>query len=204
MAAIGEPYGASLVAVTDEDLWTVYLALWRRAEAEGAWVRYFGADHGGRAGWFHSRQDPRRAKQLRPEITIVRPYYIPPMNQPSRERQAGHPPPSLHEELTTLAHEYGHFSSYRGRTPPDEYERYFAAQVKRDELGINNRDAVMLGLNDEERERIMREETLAWVIGREVLTELGAIDFALYDDRTKRGLHNHRYRLGIDELLLDD
>jgi hypothetical protein len=37
-----------------------------------------------------------------------------------------------------------------------------------------------------------------------VLAELGLTDFTLYDERARRGLHYHRYRLGIDELWPDD
>jgi len=45
----------------------------------------------------------------------------------------------------------------------------------------------------------VREETLAWAIGREVLAELGLVNIVAYDQRTARGLHLHRYRLGLEE-----
>jgi hypothetical protein len=61
------------------------------------------------------------------------------------------------------------------------------------------RRALHEGLDDEARERIVREETLAWAIGRETLVQLGLHDLTRYDQRTRIGLHNHRYRLGLED-----
>ncbi len=43
------------------------------------------------------------------------------------------PPPDLLRETVTLAHEAGHYLSWKGRTPPDEYDKYFNAAKLRDQ-----------------------------------------------------------------------
>ena len=199
------------------DVFSTYEALWRRAEHEGALVRYEGISPYGEAGWFHPTYYPK------PTIVLVRPYYKEPDDEPRRESDAPapHPQPDIHAEVITLAHEYGHFVSWSGRTERTEYELYAAIAKRRDTIideefkkmpaGLSRqecnerlRTALHDRLDDDARDRILREETLAWQIGREVLTELTLANFELYDRRTKTGLHNHRYRLGIEDLCPDD
>ena len=202
-----------------EDRFPIYVQLWRRAEQDGAWVHYDGwADHG-MAGYF----DARVRDGLGPMIAITRPYYIEDAEVPRRESQAPPPlpQPDIERELATLAHEYGHLHSFLGRTPRDEWERYDTIARLRssvsDELTENMPDGLTaaeanerfraeLGarLGEEACSAIVREETLAWAIGREVLVELGVVDLSFFDERTRIGLHLHRYRLGIDDAWPED
>jgi hypothetical protein len=201
---------------TDE-AFSIYEALWRRAENEGAVVRYEGISPYGEAGWFHPTYYPR------PTIVLIRPYYKEPDDEPSRESTAPAPlpQPDIYAEVTTLAHEYGHFVSWSGRTERAEYELYVAAARYRDAIIDEEIKKMPVGLSRQEsnerlrttlhdrldgdaRDRILREEMLAWRIGREVLAELALADFELYDRRTNVGIHNHRYRLGIEDLWPDD
>jgi len=203
-----------------EDVFPIYQALWRRAEAEGVFVGYVGVVGNGEAGYFHSREDPVRKRK--PMIAITRPYYKSPGNEPTRESNApsASAQPDLRAELFTLAHEYGHFRSWAGRTERVEWDAYTAVAVRRDELtkqlhaespdadgptfNARLREAMQTKLSADDRDRIVREETLAWDIGREVLAELGLGDFHEYDERARNGLHNHRYRLGMDDLWPGD
>jgi len=199
-----------------DDVYPVYERLWRRAQAEGAIVRYEGLAPNGEAGWFHPTYYPK------PTIIVMRPYYKED-DQPARDSNAPPPlaQPNIHEELITLAHEYGHFRSWAGRTERSKYNLYDVAAERRDAItaeviskmpeGLSKqehwerrRTAVRAALGADDLTRIIGEETLAWEVGREVLAELGLTDFALYDERMRRGLHYHRYRLGIDELRPDD
>lgn len=196
----------------------VYEALWRRAEKEGVWVHYDGWDGHGMAGYFAPRDD----EDLSPMIAITRPYYIE-IDEPSPHSNAPPPfaQPDIEEELITLAHEYGHFCSFRGRTPRPEWDAYNAITRRRSLLEQNLREEAADGLSDRDAndwyraalgERlgeatcaaIMREEALAWQVGREVLAELGVVDFTVYDERRRRGLHLHRYRLGLEDAWPDD
>jgi hypothetical protein len=191
------------------DVFPFYERLWRRAQRDGVFVHYRGIMLNGEAGYFASRHTEGR----KPEIAIARPYYAND-DTPARERIAGAPMPApdLVEELITLAHEYGHWQSYSGRTLRYDWERYFATAKKRDAVsarvdGAAQRDALRVELNDDDRERIVREETMAWVIAREVLSELALDDdefWAAFERHAKQGLHNHRYRLGLDELWPGD
>lgn len=196
------------------DFFPIYEALWRRAQAEGARVQYVGPRRGEPAGYFHPKHRT---------IAVTRPYYRSPSKEPTRESNAPPhlPQPDLLAELITLAHEYGHFRSWAGRTDRAEYEVYDAIAKRRDVItaeevarmpkGLTKQEwndrlrrALYDGLDDDARARILREETLAWEAGREVLAELGHTDFTLYDERTRTGLHNHRYRLGMEDLWPGD
>ncbi len=199
------------------DVFPIYEQLWRRAQAEGARVKYIGWRPGNHAGYFDA------VDYTRPVIALTRPYYKSPSTEPTRESNAPEevPQPDLLEELLTLAHEYGHFRSWAGRTERAEHELYYAVTTRRgaatdeataqmpeglDVTEQNNRlrAALQAALNDDDRGRIMREEALAWEVGREVLVELGFDDLTRYDERTRTGLHFHRYRLGMEDLWPDD
>jgi hypothetical protein len=205
------------------DIFAIYEALWRRAKNEGAFVHYGGLQRWGEAGYFNDRQDSRRRVQRSPEILIYRPYYRSDA-MPSRHCIEGQPDPDLRAELATLAHEYGHFASYSGRTPRPDWDVYKQTAIDRNEVeeelaaplrdkGLTPtefhdrvRTGLALRLGNDGIDRIVGEETLAWVIGREVLVEYGADDEYLdfYDNRTRIGLHNHRYRLNRDDLWPED
>lgn len=204
-----------------QDYFPVYEALWRRAEAEGASVR-FGVLAYGAAGYF---QPPNKDNgPFKPLISIHRPYYQE-GQQPSRSRNLGAPAvmpaPDILAELVTLAHEYGHLMSWKGRTRPEEWGLYHAVAIKRDVawnaaaralpkelecLEWNNRmrDAMWTALSEDDRSRIVAEEEFAWAIAREVLEELGFGDWRMFNERCAREVHNHRYRLGLDDLWPGD
>jgi hypothetical protein len=130
----------------------------------------------------------------------------------------------LHD-LYTLAHEFGHYLSWRRSRPADDtttpnaesaaWRAYFAAAKKRDAAwqcvdarfpnGADEdmytsalRDAALRReLSDEEKRLILAEETRAWEYGREALADAGWTEFAEYDELTAAGLHNHRYRMAL-------
>lgn len=201
----------------DPDPFPTYERLWLQAEGEGVWVHYAGAWPGeNRNGYF----DPREDEKLSPMLAIVRPYYKEPSETPSRDSNAPIPlaRPDLLEELITLAHEYGHFQSYKGRTARAEWKIYDAIAHSRDEIAHNLRDTCPDGLSDEQAlyrfrhgmgeqlgadacDRILREESLAWTIGRETLATLGWTDFERFDQRERDGLHMQRYWLGLEDGL---
>jgi len=209
------------------EVFDIYEKLWTRAQRDGAVVHYYTwvsldpprltSDPDGASGWFDANEDGQ------PIIKIYRldcdddPY------TPSRTRgpEGAHlPPPDLHEELITLAHEYGHLRSFLVETERREWTRYNDAAQHRagimrrvvkqsrgldgKEAGNRMRAALLAELADDDCERILREETLAWKIGREVLAELLMTDFKRYDERREQGLHAHRYRLGREDAWPSD
>lgn len=209
----------------------MYVALWERAQAEGACVHYFDhpradppnirGDRSGASGWFHANAD---IEDGQPVIQIYRLECDDDAFTPSRTRGpngADLPPPDLEHELITLAHEYGHLISFLTQTPRAEWKRYSAAASKRGQImkatceemphalssaerNERLRSSLHSGLDNEERDRIVKEEALAWKIGRQVLQEFGMADLSAYDRRTVEGLHAHRYRLGMDEAWPQD
>lgn len=117
-------------------------------------------------------------------------------------------------ELITLAHEYGHFCSFRDDRV--RWERYETAQFltewiiprflrspfvehisEVDQLQI--RQAVYQGLDDESRGLILDEEDRAWKLGQDTLEQLGIVDLQGYSARKLSGLENHRRRLGMGD-----
>lgn len=198
----------------------IYEALWHRAETDGVVVHYGGWPDASLAGYFHPRDEEQRdgRPKFKPVIAIRRPWYREPGDKPSRDSNAPspNPQPNIAEELITLAHEYGHSRSYAVQTDPAEYAPYRDAAFLRDEVereqaaalpedlpvrewNERRRRAVYDALSDDQRTRIMREEELAWKIGREVLVEYGFEGLDTYDRTAKHHLHNHRYRLCIDD-----
>jgi hypothetical protein len=186
--------------MTNEEIFPCYAALWRRVPVDDLYIHYEAHLPRGAAGCFD--HDP-------PEIGIARPYYVEPYDEPSMERSDG-TPVNLAAEMLTLAHEYGHFLSFSGGTPADAWQAYYRAASHRDEVfdalpdGTSAEDCrreVTKALSDEERNLIVAEETLAWVLGREFVPERL---LAEYERRARLGVHNHKYRLGIDALWPED
>jgi hypothetical protein len=202
------------------DTFPIYENLWRRAQGDGIFVHYGHWLDESLSGYFHPHsEEPDRG----PEIAIRRPYYIEPDDEPRRESSAPPhlPQPDIDDELLTLAHEYGHACSSAGRTEASEYKLYQLARkrcesVMEDEVKNLSTDlslpewnerlrrAVHERLDEDVRNRIIREEALAWEIGREVLDALGFPDLGPYDAHARRRLHIYRYRLGIEDLWPDD
>jgi hypothetical protein len=199
------------------DVFEMYSTLWLIAERLGAAVVYHGMMADGEGG-FHP--DPIETGQDAPTIFIGRPYYQEPSCEPSRLRNAGgraQPAPDLPAELVTLPHECGHFLSWKERTPRESWLAYFDAVGARDRAwsGVVGSDDVQqfndrlrataqAALTPEQLNRILVEKEFAWVLGRELLEAVGFDDFAYYAERARKGLHFHRYRLGLDELWEDD
>ena len=117
----------------------------------------------------------------------------------------------------TLAHELGHFLSWKERTQRESWLVYFAAVKARDqawsEVSCSGnleqynqalRAAAQATMTSAQFSHILDEEDLAWVLGRELLETVGFDDFGYYAERKRKGLHFHRYRLGLDELWEDD
>jgi hypothetical protein len=195
----------------------MYVALWQKAEALGVGVTYDGSLSDGE-GWFHP--DPSETGDGSPSIVIGRPYYQEPSFEPSQLRNVGGqalPTPDLRAEIVTLAHELGHFLSWKGPTSRDRWLTYFEAVKARDQawsalsyqgsvdqFNEMRRAAAQVALTPTQLGHILEEEELAWVLGRELLEALGfdAVDY--YAERMRKGLHFHRYRLGLDDLWEDD
>lgn len=207
------------------DVFPAYEKLWKRAQDLGAVVTYLTwiapgepsltADHTGATGWFRANVDVEGAQ---PFIDIYRLHPDDEPFSPSRARGpegASLPPPDLEEELITLAHEYGHLVSFRSATPRPEWHRYDESAKRRGailervadesdeidgvELSELMREALRAELTEDEKARIVHEESLAWDIGREALVDLGITDLSKFEARRRLGLHAHRYRLGLEE-----
>jgi hypothetical protein len=174
-----------------------YEALWRRIQSDGVWVHYNGlATHEG--GHFAHDGCGRKKK---PEIQITRSFYRMPQDEPTELLNHGQPG-NVKDELLILAHEYGHYLSWKGETPSEKWNEYHAAAFHRD--GVVKQvgwDAVRAALSEDEKQLISDEEDLAWRLGRRFIPD----DLhAEYDEKARRGVHNHRYRLGLDELWPED
>jgi hypothetical protein len=210
------------------DVFDIYEQLWLRARGDGAVVEYYEGfpddppgrnvdklrhDLNGATGWFDADIEGGC-----PNIKIYRLACGDDIWTPSRFRgpDGAHlPPPDLHDELITLAHEYGHLRSFLVEPERQEWNQYNAAAQRRDaikdrvakqsrgidgsQLDSRKRAALLAELSDDDYNRILREETLAWKIGRETLAELLMTDFVRYDVRREHGLHAHRYRLGRED-----
>ena len=196
-----------------DDMFSIYRALWERAEKQGALIRYNGLMADGEGSFYPA---PGRNGIATPTIEIGRPYYDR-IDAPSQSRNASGqeklPAPDLLCETATLAHEVGHFLSWKERTSPDEYKEYFNAAKVRDMAwdGVPSTDdvdayndgiraAAQSVLTSQQIERILAEEQLAWDIGREVLVDLGFDEWTYYARRESDGLYFHRYRLGVEAL----
>jgi len=209
--SVGRARGADLV-----DIFTIYENLWTHAERLGAKVHYTGMGEEG-AGSFHP--NPWDRCEPSPAIEIVRRYYET-IDRPTRERNASGrqslPPPDLLCETVTLAHECGHFLSWRGRTPRDECDAYYRAARLRDEAWARVEEGSSIddyndqlravaqdALTEEQLQLILAEEERAWTFGRELLLDLGFDKLDYYDERARKGVYYHRCRLGMEPLRED-
>ena len=194
----------------DDRLLTTYKQIWSGAEAEGAFVNYYGISARGEAGYFHAREGEGR----KPIIAIVRPYYVTD-EKPSRRRNNGIDvtDDEMRAEMMTLAHECGHFRSWlrardAGGAARVEWLAYQDVARRRDAIAdriprnaedfyARLREANQRDLSDEDRRRIVNEETAAWRIGREALEQVGYDRLDEYDLRAEAGPQIYRYHLGM-------
>ena len=182
--------GPFVDAVARADLFEIYVALWKTASIEGAFVHYEGRGERGEAGWFHPRDE-----LAGPEIVIVRPFYGN-ATEPSDSRTDGQPV-DLQSELVTLAHEYGHFRSWSDDRP--RWNAYYAALLHRDRVyddAVGDDAArwleVARRLSLEEKHLILQEEERAWTTGR---AHVPGWLLAGYDVSATAGVEEHRARL---------
>lgn len=199
--------------MSDDEMFKLYVRAWRAVETAGAFVHYDGCMEP--AGYFHPHEGAEGFSH--PTIAIRRPYYAGNGRTPTHKRNAGAPPqlppPDIGYELITLAHEYGHLMSWKGRTPRPAWDAYNAVAIKRSEAEIGIADlasadsariALRNALTDDERALILAEEELAWRIGRELLQQVGFHTWDAYEAREREGMHFHRYRLGIEDAWPSD
>jgi hypothetical protein len=183
---------------------SIYTKVWKAAEEEGAFVCYCGLESRGERGIFH----PREGTTRKPWIRIIRPHHLEGA-VPSRGRNTGPDltDDELRAELMTLAHEWGHFQSWRrsktaGGAARAEWEAYDAAAHRRDAIEAQVREtnpnldpghykalraANQCGLTETDRQRIVDEETTAWRYGREILEGYGYDNLHEYDHRAEAG-----------------
>ncbi|HEY1695118.1 MAG TPA: hypothetical protein VGG39_23280 [Polyangiaceae bacterium] len=193
-----------------DPFFTTYSAFWRRIESEKVCVRYDSpSNRYAEVGYFDHKggnYENRRAPfgERGPCVAICRLSYPEPLDQPSEYRTDG-VAVDLRDEMVTLAHEYGHCLSFRGQTPRKEWDAYFAAASRRDQVvdarrsaGASDvegdRKALAEALSDAEKALIIREEELAWRLGR---SELPKELHPALDQRVAIVLSKQRYSWGI-------
>jgi len=222
------------VFATGVDVFPIYEALWAWVKSEGVIIRYGNCTNGEGGYFIANDPEQPIAmseenawRPNRPWLVIDRPWPKTPTSQPSRENNApvGKPQPDLRSELLTLAHECGHMCSWKGRTPRDQWLIYAGVEMHRYEVKTEI-DAELAGvkpsitdlverarwlsarmferLTDDQRARIVHEETLAWQIGRELLARFGLTDFDGYEQHAELHVHNHRAQLGMEEMTNED
>jgi hypothetical protein len=209
------------------DVLETYKALWARVEAESnptCILRYEGLGGPDRIDEEVGEGGDFVLDDGHPRIRIFRKYYSIDNITPSFERN-GHPPVNGLAELATLAHEYGHFLSWKGRAHEPDPTRWDRQQEcrftwdkvwkeleglagERDEsdreISVPFRQRIVRELTAAQFDLIEEEEELAWANGRKELENLGWTDFELYRKREIMSLHNYRYRMGRDELWPGD
>jgi hypothetical protein len=194
--------------MTNEEIFPLYVALWRRLPTDELWVHYGPGSSRREAGYF---QHDGQGGFKRPEIVIVRAYYAEPEDEPSMVRSNGRPV-DLVAEMCTLAHEYGHYLSFSGATSLDRWREYHRAVLHVDELldkmtarhcynPLTHRDRLRRRLSGREKALIVAEETIAWQLGRQFVPEPLHED---YDRRAPHGVHCHKFRMGLDPLWPED
>ena len=195
------------------DLFAGYEAAWKRGVDEGCLVAY--QDRWPELGGFFKAN---HADGSQPVINLYRANFKAPRRAASRMLRDDTPvsDEQLWQELITYAHEFGHFMSFNGVTPRDEWLKYIALEFRRSEIDdrvrtnlsgadVNTLNAelrrVMLAeYTPDDRQRILAEEQLAWSLGRELLSTLGFTDLAVVDARAQHGLHYYRCRFGTEDL----
>jgi hypothetical protein len=166
----------------------VLLTLWTRAKADGLQaILYRGALSSREAmleGFFHPF--PNRKGVPKPKIWLFC------RNVPHPHDQPHTTDPNLRKTVVTLAHETGHFLSWRlassGATAA--WHAYFAAACQRDE------DPTKLAA--EQKHLIMAEEERAWDLGRPLLIDAGFGEWSAFDEARDTGLRNHRILMGLE------
>lgn len=164
-----------------EHIWTVYEGVWAEAQRLGIRIAYTGMAPDNEAGWFEIMRSGD------PKIVIVRPYYMT-SPQPSRiynnERVVADA--VLEGELLTMAHEFGHYWSWRqGQRPADlgeVSELFFDALHNGAKLSRANAD------------KIYEEEQRAWQYARDLLAKSGYQHWSTFDERVRVSLKAYRER----------
>ncbi len=154
------------------DPFPMYVSLWKMAQEKGIVVEYGDMPNGGAGGF-------REDRLGWPVISLVRAHTGLDQNEPTRTHDPDAPPdeqPDILEELITLAHEYGHWCSWRegNRTPG------FRGAVDR----FNYDDPGPL--TEADRDLIRAEEDHADRLGAAVLRELGFDAWDAWDRRVAR------------------
>jgi hypothetical protein len=186
-----------------------YEALWRHIEADGVYV-WYGISQRGESGYFQHDGKPIRGPdgswESGPLVGVCREHSTTPDTRPS-DRDDNGTQVDLANELFTLAHEYGHCLSFRGRTAQQVWQAYHRAAIRRDELydsipnGGDVPSVLSAGLSDDEKALIIAEEALAWRLGHALVP----IDLlASYDACAKHHVNNHRLRMGMGVRGLND
>lgn len=192
----------------------VYELVWNRAAFLGAYVHYdrqLAFSGGDRKGFFHPNEETQQPKI---HIACVRKRIgtTPKLNDKT--------PEEIVAELHTLAHETGHFLSWRHAWNGDGEARAALAEkriaaVRFDEVFNETSKTTSEELPDQEfarivnaniqrelterqRELILAEEERAWTLGRELLVEFGYDGLAAYDTRATFALGGYRDQLGFD------
>jgi hypothetical protein len=97
----------------------------------------------------------------KPEIQITRAFYRTPQDEPTELLSNGQPA-NVEDELLTLAHEYGHYLSWKGETARKTWEQYHAAAFHREGVVKESGwDAVQRALSVAEKQLVSDEETRA-------------------------------------------
>ena len=171
------------MTMTVDQTWTVYVRLWGRCEGSArrteasTFVHYIEPEEvrAGEAGYFHPHDDERGE----PEIAIARfGCGNHDRSAPTKERQNGtrltHN--DLLAELYNLAHQFGHYRSWRQGERTKEYEEAVVAFSKG------------LPLSEEQQKLILAEEERAWEFARLELGSLGFSEWARFDAAKMCGL----------------
>jgi hypothetical protein len=159
--------------------------LWKHAHAEGAdYIVYSGkidASEHHLGGVFypnpHNRQTPR------PQVWIFRDESPLPNPNNAPALTGAH----VLQDTLVLAHELGHFRSWKERQSTPEWIEYFEAAKARDR-GEK--------LTERQIDLILGEERLASSHGRELLARHRFADLDAYDRREEESLAGHRKLMG--------
>ena len=129
--------------------WDSLKALWDRACSEGVCVCYelSSEEHADLSGWFH--EDPR---ETGPQIGIMRSQCPGAIDEPERGDFEV-------DDLITLAHEYGHFRSWKDWTE-GKNAGWGEYRDARELFKVSP-----LGLTERQKKAILAEEEQAWARG---------------------------------------
>jgi hypothetical protein len=165
------------------DVWSIYLRIWRQANADGVHVSYTGLAglEGGKFYLVPGNKKPAR-------IEVCRPFYET-FATPSQGRNAGAPAdmpaPDLTIELFVLAHEIGHFESWRGDSARFDLD---AASHQRLLAWLADPAAPVLPADGP---IILAEENRAWDSARVTLEREGFTDLHALDEHRAKCLRTY-------------